>query len=110
MTQNMLAATDPNLKKDDLIVIAGAGGFIGGALVRYFHDQGFTNIRAVDKKPLPDWYQRVDGVEMLVPRSEREGKRRPRLRRRGRSLQPGRRHGRDGFHRALPRRMPALVC
>jgi len=52
-------------KKDDLIVIAGAGGFIGGALVRYFQDKGFTNIRAVDKKPLPLWYQRVEGVKSL---------------------------------------------
>lgn len=51
--------------KDDWIVIAGAGGFIGGALTRYFHDQGFTNIRAIDKKPLPEWYQRVPGVESL---------------------------------------------
>jgi nucleoside-diphosphate-sugar epimerase len=62
---NMIAATDPNLKKDDLIVVTGAGGFIGGSLVRYFHDQGFTNLRAVDKKPLPAWYQRVPGVECL---------------------------------------------
>ena len=53
------------LKKDDLIVIAGAGGFIAGALTRYFHDQGFTRIRAIDKKPLPKWYQRVEGVESL---------------------------------------------
>ena len=62
---NMIAATDPNLKKDDLIVVAGAGGFIGGALVRYFQGQGFTNLRAVDKKPLPAWYQRVPNVECL---------------------------------------------
>ncbi|MCX6078597.1 MAG: NAD-dependent epimerase/dehydratase family protein [Chloroflexi bacterium] len=62
---NMIAATDPNLKKDDLIVITGAGGFIGGSLVRYFQEQGFTNLRAVDKKPLPTWYQRVPGVECL---------------------------------------------
>ena len=53
------------LNKDDLIVIAGAGGFIAGALTRYFHDQGFTRIRAIDKKPLPKWYQRVPGVESL---------------------------------------------
>jgi GDP-D-mannose 3',5'-epimerase len=53
------------LKRDDLIVLAGAGGFIAGALARYFHDQGFTRIRAVDKKPLPEWYQRVPGVECL---------------------------------------------
>ncbi len=51
--------------KDDLIVIAGAGGFIGGALTRYFREHGFTRIRAVDKKPLPEWYQRVPGVECL---------------------------------------------
>jgi len=63
MSKNATAAT--TLKKDDLIVIAGAGGFIAGSLVRYFADQGFTNIRAIDKKPLPEWYQRVSGVENL---------------------------------------------
>ena len=60
---NPTAAT--TLNKDDLIVITGAGGFIAGALTRYFHDRGFTRIRAVDKKPLPEWYQRVPGVESL---------------------------------------------
>jgi nucleoside-diphosphate-sugar epimerase len=53
------------LNKDDLIVIGGAGGFIGGSLARYFHNQGFTNIRAVDKKPLPQWYQVVPDAESL---------------------------------------------
>ncbi len=73
MTNNRTAATDPDLKKDDLILVAGAGGFIGGSLVRYFHDQGFTNIRAVDKKPLPHWYQRTHGVENLcLDLSEKE--------------------------------------
>jgi nucleoside-diphosphate-sugar epimerase len=57
--------THSDCSKDDLIVITGAGGFIGGALARYFHDRGFTRIRAVDKKPLPDWYQIVEGVESL---------------------------------------------
>ena len=52
-------------QKDDLILVTGAGGFIGGALVRYFKDKGFTNIRAVDKKPLPIWYQITDGVESI---------------------------------------------
>jgi GDP-D-mannose 3', 5'-epimerase len=51
--------------KDDLILITGAGGFIGGALCRYFADLGFTRIRGVDRKPLPEWYQRVPGVESL---------------------------------------------
>ncbi len=53
------------LNKDDQIVITGAGGFIAGSLARYFHDRGFTRIRAIDKKPLPLWYQRVPGVECL---------------------------------------------
>jgi GDP-D-mannose 3', 5'-epimerase len=52
---------EPN--RDGLIVVGGAGGFIGGSLVRYFHERGFTRIRAVDKKPLPLWYQRTAGVE-----------------------------------------------
>ena len=47
------------------ILVAGAGGFIGGSLVRYFKDKGFANIRAVDKKPLSDWYQKTPGVECL---------------------------------------------
>jgi nucleoside-diphosphate-sugar epimerase len=73
MTKNVTAATCPDMKKDDLIVIAGAGGFIGGSLARYFHNQGFTNIRAVDRKPLPQWYQRIEGVESLcMDLSEKE--------------------------------------
>ncbi len=53
------------LGKNDLIVIAGAGGFIAGALTKRFHDQGFTRIRAVDRKPLPQWYRRQPDVECL---------------------------------------------
>jgi len=60
----MLTAKDV-LNKDDLIVITGAGGFIGGSLARYYHHQRYTRIRAIDKKPLPDWYQHVPGVECL---------------------------------------------
>ncbi len=61
------------LQKDDLIVICGAGGFIGGSLARYFHDKGFTRIRAIDRKPIPDWYQRVPGVECIsMDLSEKE--------------------------------------
>jgi len=63
MSSNKTAATTIN--KEDLIVIAGAGGFIAGSLVQYFADQGFTNLRAVDKKSLPEWYQRTPGVESL---------------------------------------------
>jgi nucleoside-diphosphate-sugar epimerase len=65
MKTNSEARIDRHLNVDDLIVIAGAGGFIAGALARYFHDLGFTRIRAIDRKPLPEWYQRVPGVESL---------------------------------------------
>jgi nucleoside-diphosphate-sugar epimerase len=62
-----------SLAPDDLILVAGAGGFIGGSLVRYFSDLGYTRIRAVDKKPLPNWYQRLPGVENLcLDLSEKE--------------------------------------
>jgi len=60
-----LVEKDASLKKDDLIVITGAGGFIAGNLALYFKKKGFTRIRAVDKKPLHDWYLRVPGVESL---------------------------------------------
>ncbi len=56
---------DPRLKKGDLVVITGGGGFIGGNLARYFKQKGFTNLRAVDKKPLDEWYLRSPGVENL---------------------------------------------
>jgi len=62
------AAKKPHLvsvDKSTRILVAGAGGFIGGSLVRYFKDKGFANIRAVDKKPLPDWYRKTEGVECL---------------------------------------------
>ena len=65
MDKKRLVERDPKLKKDDLIVIAGAGGFIAGNLARRFHDKGFTHIRAVDKKPLCEWYLRTPGVESL---------------------------------------------
>jgi GDP-D-mannose 3',5'-epimerase len=62
---NVLMEKESELAKDDLIVVTGAGGFIGGNLVQYFYDEGFTHIRAVDKKPLDEWYQRPAGVENL---------------------------------------------
>jgi hypothetical protein len=58
-------ASKPAVDKNIQIIIAGAGGFIGGALARYFRARGFTRIRAIDKKPLGEWYQRVPGVECL---------------------------------------------
>ena len=46
-------------------VVAGAGGFIGGALVADLRRRGVTSIRAVDVKPFQQWYQRFDDVENL---------------------------------------------
>ena len=46
--------------------MAGAGGFIGGWLVRYLQESGFTNLRAVDIKPLDEWYQVLPGVDNRV--------------------------------------------
>jgi len=51
------------MDKDGLVVVTGAGGFIGGHLVRDLREQGFRKIRAVDVKPLGEWYQRLDDVE-----------------------------------------------
>ena len=64
-TTKRLVETDLPLKKNDLIVITGAGGFIAGNLALYFRKKGFTRIRAVDKKPLSEWYLKMPGVENL---------------------------------------------
>ena len=48
------------------ILITGAGGFIGGHLVRHLRESGVRSIRAVDIKPLDMWYQKFDDVENLV--------------------------------------------
>jgi GDP-D-mannose 3',5'-epimerase len=51
--------------RDELIVVSGAGGFIGGALVDAFRRQGYKAIRAVDIKPFQEWYQIFEDVENL---------------------------------------------
>jgi nucleoside-diphosphate-sugar epimerase len=50
---------------DKLILVTGAGGFIGGNLVSSLREKGFARIRAVDVKPLEHWYQKFDDVENL---------------------------------------------
>lgn len=52
--------------KNTITVVTGAGGFIGGALVSDLRKQGVTNLRAVDIKPLREWYQVSEGVENVV--------------------------------------------
>ncbi len=65
MQQKRIREADRKLKKDDLLVIAGGGGFIAGKLAEYFRSKAFTRILAVDKKPLYEWHLRVPGVEGL---------------------------------------------
>jgi len=48
---------------DDLVVVTGAGGFIGGHLVADLRRSGFRRIRAVDVKPLDEWYQVIEDVD-----------------------------------------------
>jgi GDP-D-mannose 3', 5'-epimerase len=52
--------------KDDLIVVCGGGGFIGGHLVADLRRQGFSRVRSVDIKPQTEWYQRFADVDNLV--------------------------------------------
>jgi nucleoside-diphosphate-sugar epimerase len=51
------------MDRHDLILVAGAGGFIGGHLVADLISRGFDRIRGVDIKPLPQWFQAFDQVE-----------------------------------------------
>lgn len=52
-------------EKNELVVVAGADGFIGGSLVGDLRRQGFTHIRAVGAKPFERWYQHFPDVENL---------------------------------------------
>ncbi len=49
----------------DTVLVTGAGGFIGGNLVAALRARGHERIRAVDRKPFAEWYQRFDDVENL---------------------------------------------
>ena len=52
-------------EKTRLVLVTGAGGFIGGSLVSDLRRQGYTKIRAVDIKPFAEWYQHFDDVDNL---------------------------------------------
>src|ERR1700710_953082 len=53
--------TDRNT--DGLVVITGAGGFIGGHLTGELRRLGYQRVRAVDLKPTNEWYQTFPGVD-----------------------------------------------
>jgi len=54
--------TDEN--SNDLVLVTGAGGFIGGHLVGELRRLGYTRLRAVDVKPIGQWYQRFADVDI----------------------------------------------
>src|SRR5438445_9279612 len=61
MTENFTST----VTTDELVVVAGAGGFIGGHLVGQLQQLGYGRIRAVDNKPIGQWHQRPQGVEYI---------------------------------------------
>ena len=80
------------------ILVAGAGGFIGGHLVGKLLQDGHR-VRAVDRKPQRQWYQThlaAENLTLNLEEKEAVSHRRQRLRS---SVQFRRRHGRDGIYR-----------
>jgi GDP-D-mannose 3',5'-epimerase len=53
------------LNQNHEILVTGAGGFIGGALISILRKQGYRNVRGVDIKPFDQWYQRFEDVENI---------------------------------------------
>ena len=51
--------------KGKKVVVCGAGGFIGGHLVKKLQAHGIGEIRAVDIKPFDEWYQKSVEAENL---------------------------------------------
>ena len=54
------------MDKNELVLVTGAGGFIGGHLLAALRRDGYRRLRGVDVKPFEDWYQRFDDVENVI--------------------------------------------
>jgi nucleoside-diphosphate-sugar epimerase len=54
------------LDSDDCILVAGAGGFIGGHMVRTLSNAGYRRLRAVDLQPLEGWHQHSPDADNRV--------------------------------------------
>jgi GDP-D-mannose 3', 5'-epimerase len=54
------------LETSDLVLVTGAGGFIGGHVVAELRRRGFERIRAVDIKPGSAWHQQFPDVDNRV--------------------------------------------
>lgn len=52
--------------KDELILVAGGGGFIGGHMIKRLREMGYRRLRSADIKPTGLWHQAFDGVENLT--------------------------------------------
>jgi nucleoside-diphosphate-sugar epimerase len=59
-------STSGAIPRTDRILVSGAGGFIGGWLIRYLQENGYESLRAVDIKPLEEWHQVFQGVDNRV--------------------------------------------
>ena len=53
------------MEKCDKVLVAGGGGFIGGHLVAALSRDGYPDIRVVDCKPLPNWFQILPQAENI---------------------------------------------
>jgi nucleoside-diphosphate-sugar epimerase len=51
------------IDRDDVVLITGAGGFIGGHLVAELRRRGHRRVRAVDIKPIDEWNQQFADVD-----------------------------------------------